>query len=575
MPNLTFKAPKEMYIRHNHYAHVEMSKGKILFNTGGHATFDTFFNSLTLDVWKKNTALEDLQLHLRGTGRFRLRLGLHRLGHSHRFFQDEIVSLSENRDSIINVSDWGKLEKGLFYFRLEALSSGSLSKGHFASCTKPEYIVRLGIVITHFNRKEFVLPAIQRIREQLLKDPLYKDHIELVVVDNSENIKPKDAKGVTLIPNKNLGGSGGFTRGLLYLKDRKDFTHCLFMDDDASCEIESIRRTFNLIRYSKGQDFAISGSLLREFRPEILHEKGGGFKNGWRPLKSGLNMTYVDHLLEAENKNEKVDYGAWWFFAFNINYPKNLAFPFFVRGDDAQFSLQNKFNITTLNGIGCWGEDFWFKEGPLLKYLSARATLVIAIVFSNASYIEILKIISHWFLTNLFSHNYASAQSIRLALSNFSCGPKFFSDNIDTTKIRKDISLFLPSEKLEPIDLDEIDFDYPLHHESVFKKILRYLTINGFLIPKIFYKKKPVLQSKHFMASFRNIFLYQRVIYYYQELNVGYIAQLDKARFFLETFKFAICVFKFTLRFSRLKFEYKKAMSNMTTEPYWRNVYKI
>ena len=66
-----------------------------------------------------------------------------------------------------------------------------------------------------------------------------------------------------------MGGSGGFTRGLMYLEDEKSYTHCLFMDDDASCEIESIRRAYALLQYATTEKFAVAGAQLREAAPSI------------------------------------------------------------------------------------------------------------------------------------------------------------------------------------------------------------------------------------------------------------------------------------------------------------------
>lgn len=575
MPNLAFGAPEEMYARmQNDKVHALMSEGRLLFDCGGRATFDTFFNSITVGAWKSHTAVQDLQLHLRGSGRFIVRLGMHRVGHAHRWLAEHIVTLSPDTDTTIEVDGWTKLESGMLYFALEALEPGSITEGHFATCTAPQREVKLGIVITHFNRKQWVLPAIARIRNELLSDPRYKGRIELVVVDNSQNITAEEAHGITLIPNKNLGGSGGFTRGLLHLKDRQDFTHCLFMDDDASCEIESIRRAFNLLRNSKQSNLAISGSLLREIEQSKLHEKGGGFSGGWRALKHGLDMRHIPDLLEAENPRERVDYGAWWFFAFDIDHPKNLAYPFFVRGDDAQFGLQNNFDILTLNGIGCWGEDFWLKEGPLTRYLGARATFVLGLVFSNLGILAMLRMMMQWFATSLFSYNYASSRAVRMAISDFSRGPIFFLENMDTARIRQQIAEFSNTEKMQPLRKSQIDFAPPCNRETRLRKVLRALTLNGFIIPHFLFKKRAVWQPKTFRATFKEIFLYEKIFYQYEQLDIGYLTQINRITIISELSQFLICIIRFSIKYRRLRSEYKNAMSDMTSESFWRNVYK-
>jgi len=55
---------------------------------------------------------------------------------------------------------------------------------------------------------------------------------------------------VQLIPNKNVGGSGGFARGLV--EALQEYLPILFMDDDIELDSESIYRLFSLYEYAKG-----------------------------------------------------------------------------------------------------------------------------------------------------------------------------------------------------------------------------------------------------------------------------------------------------------------------------------
>ena len=575
MPNMAFGAPEEMYVRlSNDRVHALMSEGRLLFDAGGRASFDTFFNSVTVQAWKDNTAVADLQLHLRGTGRFIVRLGLHRIGHAQRWLQEQVVTLNPESDLILDVQSWAKLESGMLYFALEALEPGSLTSGHFATCTAPQRDVKLGIVITHFNRKQWVLPAIARIRDELLSDPRYQGRIELIVVDNSQNITQEEAQGITLIPNKNLGGSGGFTRGLLHLKDSGDFTHCLFMDDDASCEIESIRRAFNFFINSTKEKLAVSGALLRDLEPFRIHEKGGMFIDGrWAPAKHGLDIRHVDGLLSSEDANVKANYGAWWFFAFDIEDVRSFAFPFFVRGDDAQFSLQNKFNIFTLNGIACWGEDFWYKESPLTRYLGTRATLLILIALSNVSVFYFIKTILSWCLSSLFSYNYSSARAVLMAVEDIMKGPIFFERNIDASDVRKTISLKCPGDKLDAIDLRNYELTFKSGQESKFRKLVRSITLNGIFIPNFFMNNGVVYQPKFYRASFREIFRFKKIVYEYKPMNVGYVAAIDRKKFVQTLLKFSWVLLVFVFKINSLKNVYRANWENMTSEKFWRDVY--
>jgi galactofuranosylgalactofuranosylrhamnosyl-N-acetylglucosaminyl-diphospho-decaprenol beta-1,5/1,6-galactofuranosyltransferase len=574
IPNLEFGAPDEMYARfENDKVRTSFEERKLIFKDGGRVSFDTFFNSMTIGIWKKHTKLNDLYLILKGNGQFAIRLGLHRIGHAHKLLQAQTIVLKEGEQIAIQFENWAKIESGMLYFSIEAIGSADFNGGYFATTTEPKNVVKLGVVITHFNRKSYVLPAIERIKAELLEDPKYKEKIELVVVDNSQNITHEESQGITLIPNKNLGGAGGFTRGLLYLKDSGDFTHCLFMDDDASCEIESICRTYSLLSYEQTDRFAIAGSLLREIEPYRLFEKGACFDGVCRPLKSGLDMRHIGDLLFAELADKKPNYGGWWFFSFALMDVNEYAFPFFVRGDDSRFSIANNFELCTMNGIGCWGDDFALKAGPLTSYLDARYHILHAIALFDKSRFSTLKIALKLVIIQLFSYNYSSAKACRLAMQHVMMGPEFFINNLDTNVIRKEIATFSENEKLQPIDRENYNVVYASFNNSIISTFIRWISLNGFLLPNFMLRKGIVFQHKGFRGILREIYRYRQVFYEYEPLGIGYVAEYDRKKFFGELCIFSISAIKFLYNFNKLKNDYKNEIPKMTNEQFWRDAY--
>lgn len=74
-----------------------------------------------------------------------------------------------------------------------------------------------GIVICNYNKKEYVLRCIQSVLESDTQD------YSIYVVDNASSdgsadaIRARYGDQVTVLENKeNLGGSGGFNRGIRY-----------------------------------------------------------------------------------------------------------------------------------------------------------------------------------------------------------------------------------------------------------------------------------------------------------------------------------------------------------------------
>lgn len=583
-PHMTFHAPEEMYARlANEKVYASLNAKSLIFENGGKAYFDTYFNGLSIQPWQKNCKIDDLQLYLQGEGEFLVRIGIHRIGHASYWLHEKVIKLSAGQTESIEVSDWQELESGMLYFAVQALSEGRLEKGFWATEAPVQNAVKLGIVVTHFNRKQWVLPAISRIHNELLSDPAFKGKIELIIVDNSKNITEEElagkTDGITVIPNKNLGGSGGFTRGLLHLKDRQDFTHCLFMDDDASCEIDSIKRTYNMLSYGKVERLAVAGALLREIEPFRLFEKGATFDGSCHPLKSGMDMRHVHDLLYAELNDTKPDYGGWWFFAFKIDEVKEYAFPFFVRGDDIRFGLSNNFQIATINGISCWGEDFAMKSGPLPLYLDTRNHIVYAITQNNPKLA--VRLVKFFITSQLYSYNYATAQACRIAVEHVMQGPGFFLENMDMAEVRKQIGSLTPSEKLQPIDRGHLNIKYrhKTKKEEYWHRWLRKITLNGFRLPDFVLdylnrKNYTIFQHKSFHGGAREIFGYRKVIYEYEPNHTGYIAEMNKELFFKEYYLMKRTLKNLSDNFDSLHRQYTQAIADMTSEQFWRDVYK-
>jgi GT2 family glycosyltransferase len=571
-PNINLITDMNLYGRTNEFAHMSLDANGVSFAQQGELKLDTFFNSISINPWKKYCRVDDLYLTLQGHGKFILRIGLHRLNHAHTWLLEETIDLSNK--NLIDLPFWKDLEDGILYCNIKALSDGELNGGGFATSTEPINDVKLGIVITHFNRKQYVIPALKRIRNELLLDKRYQEKIDLIVVDNSQNITQEESQGVTVISNLNLGGSGGFTRGLLHLKDSGTYTHCLFMDDDASCEIESIRRTYALLQYAHTEKFAVAGSLLREVKPYQLFEKGAQFNGVCKPLKSGLDMRSIKDLLKAEKENKKPDYGGWWFFAYKISDLTSFPFPFFVRGDDSLFSMMNKFTICTMNGIGTWGEDFTLKRNPMIIYLDTRYHLLHGLQFMEFSTLKTLSYTAKFFLVQLFSYEYSSARAATLALTHLLQGPIFWTNNLDTSNVRTQLNSFKPSENMENIDLTNYKFKKTKMSKNIFIRIFQLCTLNGFLLPSFCLKNEIAYAEKSKSGRFRKIYGYKKVLYYYKATKKGYIAEHNKTLFYKELFSFAWQAAKFIFKFQKLRKEYQQSLSYLTSEKFWREVYK-
>lgn len=556
-------------------SYILRSKGKILLTKGAKVNSDTFYNGFSLGVWRRHTNIEDLFLTLSGQGRFMLRLGSHTIGCAHKWLFEEQVELSVGQKHVVRFPDLGELADSMLYFSLYSLGEGELHAGYYGTSAEPLREVKLGLVITHFNRKKYVLPAIRKIVENLTATQRFRNKITLTVVDNSKNIDESEAVGCTLIKNENYGGSGGFSRGLLHLIDT-GHTHCLFMDDDASCFAGSIQRTYNLLAHAVTDRFALAGAMLDYRFTTNLFEKGACFDGFCRPIKSGLDLGGLSQLLEAEYHDQVPDYGGWWYFAFKISDVREYPFPFFVRGDDSRFAIANEFNVCTLNGVASWAQSFAEKVSAMNLYLDARYHILHNLSLLRLGGQGCLRNVFRLFVDQLYSYNYGSARAIRLGLEHVIKGPSFFKENLDTSAIRAEITEFSVSEKMISLtELGKFVVRGPRSSEGAIRRLVRIYTLNGFLLPSCIFNNKTLVLPKSYRGSFRSLFMAKSVLYEDATSKSGYISHHSKKKFYAELLAFLKYYFIFVVKFKRIREQYDEFSVELKGQDFWRNVYDL
>lgn len=577
-PNYKICSIKEMYFRVNSNCYYNSIDSTFEFQRFGVIDFNTYFNSFSVTSWKNNCKIDDLYLVLQGVGSFTVKIYNQVFGQDKKLLKEINVNLDGSAKSIA-LESWNGLNDGLLFPEITALSNGVIHELSFTTKSKPVVASRLGIVITHFNRKDYVLPTIQRINSFIKESGLSED-IDLIIIDNSNNITKSEGEGAIIIPNKNLGGSGGFMRGLLYLKDNS-FTHCLFMDDDASCETESIFRAYQMLSYARTEKLAIAGGLLDANEMNTSIEKGAVFSGVSISVKSNYDMTNDKDLLKSDKDFSSLDYGGWWFFMFKIDDVKRFTFPYFVKGDDITFSIDNSFSIISPIGICCWAEKFGLKSSPFYTYLWARFLLIQPLMYSkyenNKSVFHLLK------QGILFAAvgKYESVLAIIQAHQDIREGPDFWIRNIDTVRIRKHIKEYSLIENMSDIDLKDYN---PIvfsdsykerlsgkneYNEPFFRKIFRRLLIQGYILPFIF-RDELILQEKGYTASFPEVFIYKRILHYDSVSKKGFVTERSFINFWRSVVKLSLNVFLTMIKHRQLNRLYSKRYEEMTSEDFWR-----
>ena len=147
----------------------------------------------------------------------------------------------------------------------------------------------------------------------------------MYVIDNGRTLDAEKLSGnrVQVVPNDNVGGAGGFTRGMITaMEQTPKATNILLMDDDVAVSPESIKRTYNLLRILKPEhrEDMISGAMLNyEIGEDQWEDIGNMTQQGtFAGCKPPLRLTLFEDLVYNEmytptkwQRNNM--YAAWWY----------------------------------------------------------------------------------------------------------------------------------------------------------------------------------------------------------------------------------------------------------------------
>ena len=415
----------------------------------GSADFLTYLNACPVIKWRRYAGVERVWLHLETSA---VCCDLRVMGVASGETDDERSLSSLSLDPADGTSVTGGVAYdvelptgGVDLVAFELVSGAEpvslLSAYYYAQVDEADVNdVRLALSTTTFRKEHYIVPNIELVRAGLSDeaDPV-AGHFHMFVVDNGRTL---DAAGlsdglVTVIPNENVGGAGGFARGMIAaLESDEGFTHVLLMDDDVRIFPESLKRTYNLLALARGRyrKAFVNGAMLslddptRQFEDVSYVDKTAVY----RRIKEDL---YVDDLADVI-KNERTDvevdhaYGAWWFSCIPLTVIREngLPLPLFVRCDDVEFGMRNKPTYMTMGGICVWHESF---EGRFRAsvdcYQYVRNFLVMIAMDDCASEDYFLMRLKRSIRINLRDLDYTAAELLLDGFADYLKGPNFLA----------------------------------------------------------------------------------------------------------------------------------------------------
>jgi len=461
-------------------------------------SFDTYFNGLSIGKWLKYTTVKNIVLRLRLQGNFCITL-LHTDTLLKEISTQEIKQEYCNTNGeIVEIDIPYDCEKtqGMYTFRIKALEDESrvYEGGYYTDISEKEVAyVKLGIIICTFKRETFVYNNISKLTETHLGETSdLQNGLKIYISDNANTLDYKQIESphISVFKNKNVGGAGGFTRGMIEaLKEQGEvnLTHVLLMDDDIVIQPESIFRTYALLSLIKAEyrDSYVGGAMLRLDKPWHQVESGAVWNAGnLISKKAGLDLRRRKDYLYNEIE-ETCDYNAWWYCTIPMQFIRtdNLPLPIFIRGDDVEYGLRNMKRLILLNGICVWHEPFEAKYSSSMYYYIFRNRLINNAI--RGIYYDkkiFLRDIRAWFLQELFTYRYKNAQLLLDGAYDFLKGIAFLKET-DGEALHKRI--MQKGYVMQDVELLDLPFDLPQYEHTINRlegrghQLLRKILLNG------------------------------------------------------------------------------------------------
>ncbi len=408
-------------------------------------SFATYFNAFPASYWRRWTVLDTVVLQLTLSGQCRVDIYRSKADSTQIHVAGEIVATSEPTTVEYSL-DLAPFEDGGWLWFDITTDTGSVVMHEAAWFAPIESSVKssVAIGITTFNRPDDCAAALAAVGE----DPAVLDLVDAVFVTDQGTKKLVDAQGYQAaadvlgdrlrIHNQgNLGGSGGFSRGMHEALNTTDCEQILLMDDDIVIEPESVLRTLAFSRFTD-KPTLVGGQMLNLQARSHLHTMGEVIdrdKFAWRPAP------HVQHdhdfakrsLRETPRLHRRidVDYNGWWMCLIPrvVAEELGLPLPLFIKWDDVEYGLragQAGYPTVTLPGVAIWHMPWSDKDDATdwQAYFHLRNRLVIAALYSEHKHGGAM--IAHSMksmLKHLLSLEYSTVALQNLAIKDFLAGP--------------------------------------------------------------------------------------------------------------------------------------------------------
>jgi len=422
------------------------TEGELVVDPERRVTFATYFNAFPASYWRRWTEFSAVRLvvRLRGEGNLIVYRSTSK-GHSLR--ADSCQVNSETAQTFtFDLPLKPFIDGGWYWFDVEAAHGELvLEDAVWGFETEKTTSGRVTIGITTFNRPDFCVAQLVNLGKD---EPVLAILDEVVVVDQGTQKVTDDpdyaaaaaALGdkLRVIEQKNLGGSGGFSRAMNEAAQRGSSDYVLLLDDDVVCELEGVLRAVAMADLAK-ETVLVGGQMLSLYDRSVMHAYGETIKKYrwfWGPAPATVHgHDFARKPLRSTawlHRRIDVDYNGWWMCLIPTSVVKEigLSLPMFIKWDDAEYGLRAGaagYHTITMPGVAVWHVPWTEKDDTIdwQAYFHERNRLISGLLHSpyeRGGKLVRESLENH--VKRLMSMQYSTGETILLALQDVLDGPE-------------------------------------------------------------------------------------------------------------------------------------------------------
>lgn len=583
-PNLETCPSFEMYFHtdkgHKH-AYVDPEAGVVRVPQWCTLSTDTYFNGFSIGKWVKYTFLSNLRLRLELSGEFRVEL-IHwqRLKNecTRAVVAEQICRGGEGSTFEIAFPD-ELSPRGIYACALYALGEGCAFHGgqYLTEVDEGELNpVDIALDICTYKREIYLERNLDKLRRDLIENPEspLSGHLEVFISDNGQTLDASrlSTDGIHIFPNKNVGGAGGFARGMIEIIDApKSFSHVLLMDDDVLMNPDAILRTYRFLRLLKPEhaDRTIAGSLMRLDKRHEQYESGA-VMNSYilKPRKHNLDLRRLQNVLINE-KEETIHYNGWWYSCIPMKWINNdnLPLPLFVHLDDVEFALRNSAGIITLNGVCLWHESFDNRYTSVMEYYEARNVLILyALRKPQLSTRRVVWDLMHRVISHIIRYRYNNCELNFKGIDDFMKGPDWL---VVTDPEPINAQVHTMKDKLQPIEELDLPFREKTYVKTLKKKNSPINTLRIFFLNGLFLPSKGINAVNIGNCWPRNYYRRKAVLNYDEVGETGFVTRRSVKKSLTELGRLLVRMGRLLRHYNTIKEAYRQAEPILTSRSFW------